>query len=89
MAGLISWRSNKFAPLPIKIGYTFGGVFISTLITHKRLRENIKERISSVLSDDLKLHYRSFDENIGMFGVKIWNRTEELFNDLRKRLYKE
>jgi hypothetical protein len=91
LAGLISWRSNKSAPLPIKIVYTAGSVFVSTLVTHQRLRENIKERISSVLSDDLKFHYMKIDERIGMFGAKIWNKTDELFKDLslRSKLLKE
>lgn len=88
MAGLISWRSNKTAPLPIKIVYTVGGVLVSTLITHKGLRENVKLEISSILSDDLKFYYKKFDERIGMFGAEIWNGTEEIFKELRRKLSK-
>lgn len=89
LAGLISWRSNKSAPLPIKLFYTAGGLFVSTLVTYPRTRENIKKKISSVLSDDLKFHYKKVDEKVGMFGAEIWNRTDELFKDLRRRLFKE
>lgn len=89
LAGLISWRSNKTAPIPVKIVYTAAGVFVSTLVTHQRVRENIKERISSLLSDNFKEQYRMFDERIGMFGADIWNRSEDFYNDMKSRFYKE
>lgn len=88
LAGLISWKSNKTAPLPIKAIYTIGGVFVSTLITHRKFRENLKSKASSILPDALKLHLNIVDERIGMFGADIWNRSEEIFNQLKERLNK-
>ena len=89
LAGIISWRSNKTAPIPLKIVYTVGGVFVSSIMTHQKFRDNLKERIASKLPDNLKEHCLIIDEKIGMFGADFWNQSEELFNDLKSRLFKQ
>ena len=87
MAGFIAWKSNQSAPIPIKAIYSLGGIFISSLLTHERLRSVLKEKISSNLPNDIKWNVKFVDERIGMFGADIWNQGEGLFNQLKGKVY--
>lgn len=86
LAGLIAWKSNQPAPIPLKAIYSVGGIFVSTLLTHEKLRERLKETISKSIPEDIKARYRIVDERIGMFGANIWNHGEDIFNQAKSKL---
>ena len=86
LAGLIAWKSNKSSPLPIKTFYSLAGIFLSSLLTHERLRSVLKEKISSNIPEDIKLNARLVDERIGMFGADMWNQGENLFNQVKNKV---
>lgn len=88
MAGLISWRSNIVAPLPLKAIYSFGGVFVSTLITHERFRSTLKHQIEAVLPEEFIRNYKIIDGKVGMFGAELWNKSEDLFHQAKSKVIK-
>ena len=83
LAGLIAWKSNQSTSFPLKSIYSLGGIFISSLLTHEKLRTRLKEKISSNIPDDIKMNFKIIDDRIGMFGADIWNRVENLFKDMK------
>lgn len=86
LAGLIAWKSNQPAPIPLKSIYSIGGIIVSTLLTHEKLRNRLKEAISTSIPEDIKAGYRVVDERIGMFGANIWNHGEDIFIQAKSKL---
>ena len=86
MAGLIAWKSNRSAPIPLKVFYSIGGIFISTILTHERFRNVLIEKISKNIPDNIKENNELIDENIGKFGANYWNKIEDLVNQVKNKV---
>lgn len=88
LAGIISWRSNKTAPLPFKAIYSLSGVFVSTLITHADFRNNLKHKIASNLPEDVVNNYKVIDGKFGSFFADAWDKGEDLFIRIKDEIQK-
>ena len=82
MAGLIAWKGNRTAPFPLKVAYSVGGVFLSTLVTHGKSRNFLKHKIESILPEKITENYKMINEKVGFFGSDVWNRSEDCYNQI-------
>lgn len=86
LAGLIAWRSNQSAPVPIKAIFSIGGVFMSTLITHEKIRNTLKSKVSEVLPEKFVNTYQIVDRRIGSLGADLWNQSEDLVHYTKTKI---
>jgi len=69
--------------------FTVGGITITSLLTHRKLRNHIQTRISELLPTEVKEVYLQGETAVGQFGANIWGKIDDLIEDVKNKVVKK
>lgn len=85
-AAFIAWRSRRDSHLAVRMAGALGGLVLSSLVTHRKLRQQTTRRLQVFIPDAVQHTAQRIDDTIGQSGVWLWNRVDTLHDALRRRL---